>query len=890
MRFTTLVIALCAIAVMVTPVNAAADTPRVIRDIAMTDTPEGAVFSFTEQPLQTLITRRSGNWFQLVVPSAGASLTRVAGQPLYSGKAAKLGVTASSGDAVFTFTLSPGYDLKVTRYVSRLELLLYPVTTRQEKPELGISKQPTQSVEATPARAYQFSQPELRGSAPAVQTVAQTNQPATQPQPQPRALTIRKTGQHPTLEDLTSGQTKGLGSEVRDFRQYMPNDGSPATRETRAYLSYSETALYIAFICKDDPAHIRAHISKREDIDTDDSVSVILDTFNDHRRAYQFSVNPLGVQADSIITEGQGEDASFDAVWYSEGRVTGEGYVVLVEIPFKSLRFSSGNVQTWGIALKRSFAASGEEDFYPYVTQRKEGLVQQATELQGIANVNAGHNIQVTPYYVASTSRSRNLLPNPPAKYDNQIDVRTGFDAKVVVKNAVTIDATVNPDFSQVESDEPQPTVNTRFETFYPEKRPFFIENAAYFQTPDNLFFSRRIVDPQFGVRLTGKLGKWAVGGLLADDRAQDFFAEPALFNRRSYAGVLRVQREFGDQSFIAGFVSDYKRPSGTNSVISADARVKINDNWSFTGQATRSYWRGRDGGNEQGHAIYADLDRSGRSFNYDLTYLERSPGYRADLGFIERTDIRGIEQRAEYRWHPNKHHILSFGPTAYVSRDWDFSGRLQDWFVSAGANVEFSGSTQAGFSRSGSYEFYRNRGYRYNRNNITFGTQSLGWLGVDASYYWGRGVNYFPTGTLDPFVANSTGGYFSVSLTPSTRFRVQQSYIYTHLGTRGNNVFYNHILRTKANYQFSRRFSVRMIVDYNALLPNTSLIEYDRQRIVTGDILVTYYISPGTAVYFGYTEGYDTDAGLTWFGPGRYPFSLQGRRFFVKFTNLFRF
>jgi hypothetical protein len=307
---------------------------------------------------------------------------------------------------------------------------------------------------------------------------------------------IPRVSKAPKLEDFLEERPREAELVVDDFRQYVPGDGNAASEKTAAYLSYDDKNLYVVFVCHDG-GQVRAHLSKREDVDQDDGVGVLLDTFRDHHRAYVFYSNPLGIQSDSIYTEGQTYDFSFDTLWNNEGRVTPDGYTVWFSIPFKSLRFSHAPEQTWGVALYRVVLRKSEYDYWPYITQRVEGITQQFEPVGGLEHVSPGRNMQIIPYGLLASDRFLNqpalTSAGPPPSYQNVFEHRAGLDAKFVAKDALTFDLTLNPDFSQVESDDPQVTVNQRFAVLFPEKRPFFIENAGFFQTPVSLFFSRQI-------------------------------------------------------------------------------------------------------------------------------------------------------------------------------------------------------------------------------------------------------------------------------------------------------------------------------------------------------------------------------------------------------------
>ena len=330
-------------------------------------------------------------------------------------------------------------------------------------------------------------------------------------------------------------------------------------------------------------------MSRREQIFNDDFVGLFLDTFNDRQRAYEFLASPLGIQLDGILTEGTGDDFSFDTIWQTRGRLTPFGYVVWMSIPFKSLRFppAAEGEPTWGVAFMRGIPVKSENVFWPGQTRRISSFTNQFADLHGLQGVTAGRNIQLIPYGTFTGAR---FLDRNAAKYDSQNDGRAGVDAKIVAKDSLAFDFTLNPDFSQVESDEPQVTINQRFEVFFPEKRPFFLENSAYFQTPVTLFFSRRIRDPQLGARMTGKIGRWAVGAIALDDRAagRALAATDPLHDDRAFNGIVRARREFGESSVGALVTSRDFGPS-FNRVASADTRIRLNPQWTIQGQAAVS-------------------------------------------------------------------------------------------------------------------------------------------------------------------------------------------------------------------------------------------------------------------------------------------------------------
>lgn len=828
-------------------------------------------------PLNDYTAYRRGDSFYVVIPHASASLiqSNITGRGI-----ADALISNRDTDLIFSFQLRPGFAARVNQRFNRLDVIFtssLPVERKTEAEKPATEKSVDAAASATVPTEVRVS------------SVAH----------------IPKVSRAPKLQDFLNNRPREAEAVITDFRQRSPGDGTPASQPTTAYLSYDDSRLYVTFICKDDPQKIRAHMAKREEVEEDDLVGLTLDTFHDRRRAYSFTVNPYGIQLDGIYTEGQGYDYSFDTLWYSEGQLTEDGFIVSMAIPFKSLRFSSSDVQSWGIALGRFITRNSEESYWPFITQSKQGFVQQLGTLEGLREISPGRNIQLNPYGLISKGRTLDTPPGTAPSYARTGEVRGGVDAKLILKDALTLDLTVNPDFSQVESDEPQVLVNQRFELFFPEKRPFFIENAGYFQTPENLFFSRRIANPQFGARLTGKLGRWAVAGLVIDDRAPGklLAVDDPLFKRRAQIGVARVQREFGEQSTVGLLVTSYDFAQSSNQVFSLDTRLKLNENWTFSGQLAQSRTEELTGERLSGPLIYADLSRNSRHFNYSATYTDRSPDFRSQLGFIPRVDIREVDQYANYRWQPNKYHIVSLGPSVFGMANWNRRGQLQDWSASADFSIDFTGPTSLTLGHSDFYTLFQGQGFRANNSSIFFYTGWLKWLILHGSFNTGSSVNYFPASGLQPFMAASSGASLGVTWRPSTRFRFDQTYIYSRLGRSLNPfvlesfgpgvIFNNHILRSKLNYQFTRELSLRAILDYNATLPNSSLISLERDKNLTADILLTYLLNPGTALYLGYTDAYNNydlaSPSPLLFRTGS-PATSTGRQVFVKVSYLLRY
>jgi hypothetical protein len=721
---------------------------------------------------------------------------------------------------------------------------------------------------------------------------AQTAPPA----PARQAVTIVRTATPPKLEDYLDGEPR-TGTRIDQFLQRDPKDLEPASERTAAYLSYDDANLYAVFVCHaSDPSKVRAHMSRREAIFSDDFVAIFLDTFHDQQRAYEFIVSPLGVQADGIVTEGQNDDFSFDTLWHTRGRRTHFGYVVWMAIPFRSLRFpASTGPQTWGISAARGIPVTNETSFWPGITRRISGFTNQFADMHGLEGVSPGRNVQVIPYGTFTGAR---FLDRGAGAYDTAKDGRAGVDAKVVVRDSMTFDFTAWPDFSQVESDEPQVTINQRYEVFFPEKRPFFLENSGYFRTPINLFFSRRIRDPQGGVRMTGKTGGWAIGALTADDRAPGHTVAAAdpLHGDHAFNGVFSVRREFGGSNAGVLVTTRDFGPS-FNRVASANTRLRLNPQWFVEGQGVFADTRGTDGAAQRDAAYSAELNRYERKFTYQLNYSDIGSDFQTAMGFVPRTDIRQATQYVQYRWFPKKSRVVSYGPNSFVQATWDHAGQLQDWTVRFPFQIDFNRQTGVFARRVESMERFGGMDFREHENSAFFYTSALPWLDVMLYGATGTRPNFFPADGIAPFLADFRDAQLSLSFRPATGLLLDETYIYSHLGAPANGghhgtIFDNHIMRSRVNYQFTRELSFRAILDYNGVLANSSLVALDRTKRLSADVLMTYLLNPGTALYVGYSDGYENVAldPLNGIRLQTRPTTSTGRQFFVKTSYLFRF
>jgi uncharacterized protein DUF5916/cellulose/xylan binding protein with CBM9 domain len=756
------------------------------------------------------------------------------------------------------------------------------------------------------------------------------------------SLTIPRLAHAPTLEDFLSMKPEGQAApgmaKITHFLQRVPHDGQPVSQPTEAYLGYDEKNLYVVFVCHDDPAKVRAHETRREDFNgEDDDVEVMLDTFHDRRRAYVFLVNPKGIQWDAIWTEasfadtGGNFDSSFDTLWYSKGKVTGQGYVVWIAIPFRSLRFPSAQDQTWGVVLLREILRGNEQAFWPHISVNQEGRLGQAATAKGLSGISPGRNIQLIPYGLLNSFHAVDdrpcLVLDPSstcAHFQNRdIGGTFGLDSKFILKDSLVLDTTANPDFSQVESDEPQVTVNQRYRVFFPEKRPFFIENADYFRTPIDLFFTRNIVNPDAGIRLSGRSGPYSLGILASDDRAPGLTRSPAdaLFKSRSYFSIARVSRDIFKQSSVGAIYTDWEYPAANsfNRVGGIDSRIKFSPKLTGTVQAVTS---STDffGVYSAGPAYKGELDYTSRHWGHNSIYSDVSPGFFTQPGFVNRVDIREYRDYTGYAFRPKNSPVLSWGPEFNGHWTWDHNGLRLDTDYAPDLTITLKRQTRIFLMP---YEEYRERlrpgkdfagspgspnlDFHEHASGINVTSSPFSQLTLTANYFWGDEINFVPGLTAAPYLAHFDQDGVAATIHPFSQLKIDNLYLFTRLRTRdtGANIFNNHIIRSKWNWQFNRELSLRVILQYNATLtrnsPSVSADQFPFTFLPTTknfntDILVTYLLHPGTALYVGYnTNQQNLDPSLQIdpvLGGVRNGERLinDGRLFFVKVSYLFRF
>ncbi|QQS40190.1 MAG: carbohydrate binding family 9 domain-containing protein [Acidobacteriota bacterium] len=653
---------------------------------------------------------------------------------------------------------------------------------------------------------------------------------------------------------LTPGEwDKAVKAELR--YQVFPNqDDTAASEKTEVFITYDRERLYIAFKCFDsDPAGIRAPVSKRDAIDSDDLVTVFLDTYDDKQRAYYFSASAAGVQQDGIYTESSGANETWDGIYESRSALTPEGYTVELAIPFKTLRFKSGEDSKWGVHFRRWIARRSERTSWMPLSFDKPSLLAQAGGISGLKDVFQGSTIDVIPTVTFSNSGTREIDPADPmrGRLNNENKIDPGVTVIYSITPNLTLSATVNPDFSQIESDVPQVSVNQRFPLFFPERRPFFLEGNEFFRSSYNsapsLVDTRQIVDPDWGAKLTGRIGKNTIGFLVASDNSAGLRLSPddVDFGKNAQFTIARYTRDISDQKSLGFLFTDRRFAGSYNTVASVDGRLLFGSGKQlFAFQTAFSRTKELDGTTREGgltYLIYSYTDRawdfrigvsgSGRNFS-SLTGFIRRTGYQRSYHYVART----FRPKQETWWRSIRPFIVA---VAFLDRN----GNLDESFFDPGVSLAFAKGVSLYTYFSTTRDNFLGRGYTTRRYVANLGLAGFKYFSLSNDFDIGTGVNF---DVSRPEIGDLLNNRLSLTLRPLAKLNSEFLWIKTNLKSQINDdtLFKQDIYRNRTIYQFNRINAVRSIVEYDTLARRIGL-----------SFQYSYTPRPNTAIYFGYGD-----------------------------------
>ena len=653
---------------------------------------------------------------------------------------------------------------------------------------------------------------------------------------------------------------------IHGLTSFDPADGEPPASQLQAWVFYDAGALYVAARITLPPERQRGRLVAREQLNNDDLLEVMIDPFLDRRTGYAFTVNPYGVQEDWTIDDDDWSNA-WDGVWESAARRDDTGFSVEVRIPFRTLRFVPAQAQDWGFGLGVFSGAQQQYDKWPPMRRDHGSVIAQLGTLRGLSGLSTSHNLDVLP---TLTTAYGGADAGGGFRWDHPVLARTrdpgivdlGLDVAWGVSSATTLNLTVNPDFSQVEADADQLTYNLRFPLVLAEKRPFFLEGVGVFTTPVSLLYTRSIVDPIAGAKLTGRTGAWSVGVLALWDQLPlgSRLVEP---NRPSgfedatgkdaIDSVARVALDLDASARVGLWVSDktlYDRPSGSiaarNDVVSADASLALAGLYLLRGQAGGSYIAGDHAAphGDFGGGFYSlDARRHDAALYVDLRSEYYSPGFRAETSPITRVGIVPSSAETSYRFY------TASGALPYVD-----AGVLLSSVQAAGSLVLLDGAVRptlaAHLGKNADLALHYSRGQEtFGRrftaiDLVTAELSAYPWnaLSVAAKFAAGDQINYHLD---DLFLGRTVQAELHATIAPLYNLVLDLDYTKSLLWRPGGalaadvDLFY-----AKLALSFTTRLWLRLLSQLD-----------DGQDVLRTSALIAYLIDPGTEAYLGYEE-----------------------------------
>lgn len=718
----------------------------------------------------------------------------------------------------------------------------------------------------------------------------------------PELAIVRAAGKIEIDGELEDPGWRGA-AKAGNFAEHNPGDQTKPDVDTEVLITYDDENLYVAWLCHDDPDQVRASFCERDNIFSDDYVILLIDTFGESALAYELTCNPYGIQGDLLYSAAYGEDSSYDVIFESAGRITDFGWVVEMAVPFESMRFPGIEDQVWRVDFWRNRPRESRYQYSWAAYDRDENCWPcQWGTIRGISGVKSGSGLEFLPSLVAGQS---GWLNDDGEFKEDKVDADVGLGIAYDISSEWTAEGTINPDFSQVESDVAQIDVNTTFALFYPERRPFFQEGSDLFNTYFNALYTRSVNDPLLAGKTTWRKGSNSVAFLTARDEHSVIilpFEESSEFvaNGKSYSNVLRAKHEFGSQSHLGMIATDRRFDSGgSGTLLGADGQVRFSqsdamrfqilashteevDNLALTGDDLNEnrfddgkYTAGLDGERFWGHALHAGINRSKRDYWGGVEYWGRSPTFRADLGFEPSNSYHqwngwfgGIK-----RFEDSK--ILEdINPELDWAQKYNFDGVKKDEWVNANLSVDLRAAQTHTHSRF----MYSNElfgGIQFDDiwlAHTCFSSQISQKLRFGGNYNYGHRI-----ARRDLVMGKEIQWGVWTDIQPIDRLLIspQFSHIDSNDRDTGEDLFSQSVFRSRMSLQLSREFSARLILQYN-----------DGYESWDVDPLLSYRINPFTVLYVGSTHDFRD---LTLSEDGCEGWTQTERQYFLKIQYLFR-
>ncbi len=721
-------------------------------------------------------------------------------------------------------------------------------------PAAGLALPPTASAPASPR-----SDPPPAVGAPA----------PVQPPPMagfglvPGRPTVRppRTDTPPDIDGRLDDLAWRSAATITEFTQQAPLEGAPATEDTDVYIAYDSDHLYFGFhLHYADPSIMRANRVDRDTAWADDLITIYIDTFLDQQRAYDFDLNAFNVQGDGVVNTGGGmrgspippADRTWDALFHSATSIVADGYIAEMAIPVKSLRYPQrgpGEPHRWGFQIVREIKGKNEENaVWAPMSRDVAGFHRQMGLMEGMTDFSTSRNLEFLPTFTGidfgsldrSTGGWNDLGMNPEA----------GLNVKYGVTSNLTADFTLNPDFSQIESDQPQIEVNQRFPLFFSELRPFFVEGAEIFDLPGPVTFvhTRTIVDPTWGAKLTGKAGRFTIGLLSAEDEAPGNVGDvdDPLFGETAQNFIGRVKYDVYSESHVGAVFTDRSFMDSSSRLGGVDGSFRLSRTMSTNFRLIESRHRDLEGVDRSGHIYDASIRSSGRNLRWFAAAYELTPDFRTDVGFARRVDQRRVITNMGWRWWPESW-LINWGPQLSYGRNWNFDRVLEDENTGLGLSFDFARSIRFSVDAQQDMERFGGIDFRKRQVSVNGGVSSSRAFSVNASYRRGDEVFY---DWDNPWLGYGDTARLNVTVRPlarlSSQLGVNTSRLTDLRGGSAERVFDVQIYRAQSVLTFTDRLLMRNITEYNT---------FDKD--LDFNVLFTYRVNAGTVFYIGYDDHY---------------------------------
>jgi hypothetical protein len=688
----------------------------------------------------------------------------------------------------------------------------------------------------------------------------------------------------PVIDGVLDDPAWASGMRYDGFKTFKPDYGKEASQKTEAYISYDAENFYFAFRCFDgEPSKIKAAMSKRDSIFQDDVVFIVLDTFDDAQSGFSFILNPLGIQGDGMVDVNGNMSTSFDAVWYSKGRIDDQGWTVEGRVPLQSIRFPGKKDLTWRVLFVRFFTRTSEQVSFPPLDPNYGSLMGQAQSF-GVSGLKHKRVAELIPAATTTVDygQEQGDMVKTGSTPLSEVPSLTG---KLGLASDLTLDGAYNPDFSQVEADAGQIDFNQRYSLYYEEKRPFFLEGSDLWQfagmveeSPlQAVVYTRTIVNPDYGFRLTGKIAK---RDTVATIYAHDFLPGDEVDENPDFA-IVRYKHTLKDDAFIGGFFTDREAAGSYNRLGGLDGRFRLSQTQVASFHLFGSFTKapGAETVNAD-HALGLQYAFSNRKWIVDLGYQDISENFQVDTGFVLRTGLRRLSTFTMYSIYPKSKFFQKIEPFYWAYQLYDTIYNMWESFNLVTVRFRLPRNTMVRFDGLLAQEVYA--GQQFNNSGYGFQVESQ----LAKSVYlqtrarWTNKTYYDPADPYQGYGLRLSGGLIYQPV-EQLDLQLGLNYVDFYRSLDREKIYDYLIVRSRNTFQINKYLFIRGIVEYN-----------DFYKRMTLDGLISFTYIPGTVVHVGYgsaLEKLEWDEGLPGYAPSSRYHEMQ-RSFFFKVSYLYRF